>query len=253
MRLFPKVPDPAVFSCDDGAQLSYRLRRGAGPILVLAHPHSGTMSGFAAVLSRYGGPVLIWDRRGYGQSTRGAYAESQGADLSALLAHLNIARAVFVGVAAGGACLVEFARRSPSSVLGLGFACSFLGQPARDWFALTQEDSPQGTCEERELSDVFRSTNAAQHWRRQEAENQRRNAGEPAQFCPADPAALTDMAPLCIATGARDRLFTPAMLAQAKQRYPQAKTHLFAHAAHAPHVEDPDAFSTWLSDLVSRV
>jgi len=243
------------FDTADGAQIRYRLRRATGTdapeTLVLAHPHSGTMAGFTATLAGFDGPVLIWNRRGYGGSTRGDYGATQGEDLRALLDHLELRVVACAGVAAGGAAVAEFATRWPDRVRALGFACSFMGLPARDWFAQTGELPPEGTTEARELSDVFRHAAEAEVWRAQEAANRAAGAGEPPQESRMDTVAIGQRVHLHLATGAQDRLFTPAMLTHAAKRSTQARTTVFPVLSHAPHVEAPALFCAWLRGLVS--
>ena len=67
--------------------------------------------------------AVRYDRRGYGQSPRATERYSSTDDLEALLAHLNIKRAVFVAASASSALAVDLALRdlgrSPERVAGL--------------------------------------------------------------------------------------------------------------------------------------
>lgn len=241
-----------MFDTPDGARLAFCHRAGSGPCVVLAHPHTGDSRSFDAVLRHYDGPVLTWDRRGYGQSTRGTYQATQEQDLLALLDHLGIASIVGVGVAAGGASLVGLAALQPARLGAAGFSCSFMGLPAEFWRDATGEAAPTGTPEDHELSDTFRAGLELATWRKIHAEGRAQDAGEPQQCCNAEISLLRCISPLSLATGAQDRLLTPAMLDHAHTLLPQADCTLFPDAAHAPHVEAPQHFADWLTALVSR-
>lgn len=243
---------PRVFDTPDGARLAFRHRAGSGPCLVLAHPHTGDSRSFDAVLALYAGPVLTWDRRGYGQSTRGTYQTTQEQDLLALLDHLHIGPIVGVGIAAGGASLVGLAALHPERLRALGLVCSFMGLPARFWRDATGEAAPTGTPEDHELSATFRAGPDLAIWQKIHAEGRAQDAGEPPQCCNAEISSLRSISPLSLATGAQDRLFTPAMLDHAKTLLPRADCTLFPDAAHAPHIESPQHFADWLTTLVSR-
>lgn len=244
---------PSILDTPDGAHIQFAYRAGEGPCVALAHPHSGDMRSFEAVLSHITAPVLIWDRRGYGASSRGQYTTPQEQDLIHLLDHLSLSAVVGIGVAAGGAVMAGMAARAPQRLLGLGLANSLMGASLSYWLTATQSGLPTGGVEQRELSDDFRASPAIHPWRAIQSQNQAQNAGEPPQPCGATLTALTDFAPLALATGTLDRLFTPAMLTHAQTVLPQAKSHLFDAVAHAAHVEDPRAFATWIKHLVSRV
>lgn len=242
-----------VFKTLDGARLRYYWRKGPGPVVVLAHPHSGHLQGFMPLLDRFAGNVLLWDRRGYGGSTRGAYAASQEADLVALLDHLGIETVTLIGIAAGGASVAGFASCHPERVLSLGFACSFMGAPHRFWQDATGEAAPSGDVDVRELSQAFCHSRAGEIWRAQADENKRSHAGEPPQPAGGDVAALAAQEHLYIATGDQDLLFTPTMLGHAKTLLPQAHATVFAGAAHAPHVEQPTNFAQWITGCLNHV
>lgn len=239
----------------DGAQLAYSLRPGPGPLVVLSHPHSGSQEVFCDLLEVWHGNALTWDRRGYGGSTRGRQYDTrtQDDDLRHLLDALGIASAVLVGVAAGGKVSAGFAARWPDRVLGLGFASSFIGEPVSFWRGLTGEPAPTGDIAEQELSEAFRASPKAGNWRAIARRNQAAGAGEPPQPCAVSLAALREISPLALATGALDLLFTPDMLTAASGLLPYATATVFKDAAHAPQVETPQTMANWLDALISRV
>ncbi len=235
----------------DGARLVWHdwgTGGGAGPVLVALHAHTGTGAQFRPLAAALPGwRVIAPDRRGYGGSTRGrAYdAVTQAEDLAQVLEACGTGRALVLGLAAGGACAGAFAARWPERVAALVLACSFLGQPAGFWGG----EPPGGTPEERELSPAFRAAPAAGEWRAQVAANRAQGAGEPPQPCPLALSDLAALPRLHLWTGALDRLFTPAMLAQAGRLLPGARTAILPGVAHAAPVEDPAGFAARLQGV----
>jgi pimeloyl-ACP methyl ester carboxylesterase len=239
----------------DGARLAYHWRPGHGRPLVLAHPHSATQGFFVPLISALPDwPVLIWDRRGYGESSRGdAYSTSpQVADLALLLDHLGLEVVDLMGVAAGGAVVVACAAQHPARVGAAIFVNSFMGLPAAFWRAATAEAPPQGDTAAQELSPDFASRPAADDWRQQAAHNHAIRAGEPPQPSRIQLPDLATVAPLHIWTGALDLLFTPAMCRHAATLLPHAKTQIFPGVAHASPLEDPATVAAALRACLSR-
>lgn len=238
----------------DGATLVWR-DLGAGTPLVALHPHTATSAFFDPLAPALPGVRLIApDRRGYGGSTRGeGYAQiTQDADLLRLLDHLDLPRVDLLGVAAGGGQAAAFAQRWPERVAHLVLACSFLGQPAQVWQALTGEAPATGDAAERELSAAARATHRAGEWRAQVARNALHNAGEPPQPCTVDLTALANLDRLHLWTGAEDRLFTPRMLAEAGRLLPKARLKVLPGVAHAAPWEDPEGFATALTGVINQ-
>ncbi|WP_176086136.1 alpha/beta hydrolase [Martelella sp. HB161492] len=237
----------------DGALIAFRHRPGPGPLVVFCHPHTGQMASFMPLLDVWKGNALVFDRRGYGLSTRGKDPMiTQDADLALLLDRLGIEAAVLIGVAAGGAQAAGLAVTAPERVLALGLVSSFIGLPQSVWLEATGEARPEGDAARRELTAGFRAGPHFADWAGIAAENVSAGAGEPPQPVTVDVGALSEFSPLMLATGEDDRLFTPAMLTHASGLLPEAETHVFAGVAHAPHVENPAVFATWTDRLVSR-
>ncbi|MDR3774053.1 MAG: alpha/beta fold hydrolase [Terracidiphilus sp.] len=124
----------------DGARLSYR-DAGSGPPLVFLHPTPLDHDYWRPLLDDLAGTrAIVPDLRGHGRSQLGqnlpvggfARAPSASvltigqlaADVVALLDHLGIPTAVFVGCSIGGYVLLELWRRIPQRMQGLAFICS---------------------------------------------------------------------------------------------------------------------------------
>lgn len=110
-----------------GAAVAYE-DLGAGPALVFVHGHPFNRSMWAPQLglfSRAGWRVVAPDLRGYGQTTvvpGKTTLDVFARDLSALLDHLGIGRAVLVGLSMGGQIVLEFYRLFQERVAGLVLA-----------------------------------------------------------------------------------------------------------------------------------
>ena len=127
----------------DGARLSYR-DAGSGRPLVFLHPTP--LDGvfwrpLLDELDKLGGVrAIVPDLRGHGESALGAglpvgdfarvptapvlTMERLATDVIALLDHLHIQEAVFVGCSIGGYVLLELWRRIPERMQALAFVCS---------------------------------------------------------------------------------------------------------------------------------
>ncbi len=104
----------------DGQQIAYD-KRGSGFPLVLIH--AGYLDSrmwdnqITAFESRY--TTIRYDVRGFGQSSRPSRSYSDAEDLRALLAHLQIDRAIILGVSNGGRIALDFAVEFPSQIAAL--------------------------------------------------------------------------------------------------------------------------------------
>jgi pimeloyl-ACP methyl ester carboxylesterase len=114
----PEGDDVAV-AIDDGAALAVRVvpgraESGLAPV-VLSHCWTGSRLVWVPVARRLaaaGHQVVLYDQRGHGASTRGSAAisvERLGADLAAVLAHLDLRDAVVAGHSMGGMGAMAFA------------------------------------------------------------------------------------------------------------------------------------------------
>lgn len=140
-----------LFETDDGCKIAYDFRRVDGrPVLVLSPSLGTTMALFEpqieALADRYS--VLRYDPRGHGQSQAfaGAYSMDRlGRDAVALLDHLDIQRAHFVGVSLGGMVGQWLGYRAPERMLRLVLAntSAYMGPP-ENWATRIAAVSEQG-------------------------------------------------------------------------------------------------------------
>jgi pimeloyl-ACP methyl ester carboxylesterase len=114
----------------DGARIWYATF-GHGPPVVLLHGGLGNSGNFAfqvPALVAAGYRAVTIDSRGHGRSTRDARPfsyEMLAADTRAVMAHLGIEKAAFVGWSDGADTALVLARESPERVAGMFFfACN---------------------------------------------------------------------------------------------------------------------------------
>jgi len=129
---------------DDGAELSV-LVAGEGPMVVLPHCWMGSRRVWAPVahrLVRAGRTVVLYDQRGHGRSTVGRDGFTiprLGADLKAVLEHVDARGAVLGGHSMGGMTIQSLATHHldvladrASAIVLVSTACGGLSQGRRD-------------------------------------------------------------------------------------------------------------------------
>jgi 3-oxoadipate enol-lactonase len=104
----------------EGAELYYEVS-GAGVPVVFVHAGIADRrmwdGQFALFAERY--RAIRYDQRGFGRTTAQAVPHSHLRDLAALLDHLGVEHAHFVGCSKGGRLIADFALARPEPVLSL--------------------------------------------------------------------------------------------------------------------------------------
>ncbi|MFJ3903790.1 alpha/beta fold hydrolase [Streptomyces sp. NPDC090025] len=105
----------------DGGELWADDTGGEGLPLVLAHPGVGDSTIWDPVVAGLDGGLRLirFDARGYGRSPAPTVPFSAAADLTAVLDHFELSRAVLVGSSMGGAASLSVALAAPGRVAGL--------------------------------------------------------------------------------------------------------------------------------------
>ncbi|MER7705037.1 alpha/beta hydrolase [Kitasatospora sp. NPDC097605] len=123
-----------------GGELSYEVAEGTGPAVVLLHGglldrHSWDED-FARLAAR-GRHVVRYDARGHGRSSTVSGDHAHHDDLRTLLAHLDVPRAVLVGLSLGSRIALDTALTHPECVAGLVLtAPGVSGRPFTDPFVI---------------------------------------------------------------------------------------------------------------------
>ena len=129
--------EPRYFTSFDETKIAY-YDIGRGMPIALANGLGGTFNSWRFITERLADRYrfVSWDYRGLYRSERPpddrmeSYSmENQARDLEHLLDHLNIRRAVLFGWSMGTQVILEFYRRAPKRVMGLGLICGTAGRP----------------------------------------------------------------------------------------------------------------------------
>lgn len=242
---------------------------GRGAAIVFAHPHTGNHLSWGAQATAFvdrGFRVIAFSRRGYFGSTPLADAgnATQADDVAALLDRLDIAAAHLVGVAAGGATVLDFALSHPDRALSVTAASSLMGLDDPDFRSLLvmlKENWFRALPHEaRELGASFRAfcPHEVARWHGIMAMNPPMPAPKDGRMlqqplrCAIEYDGLNRFsAPILLATGAADPYMPPRLLRYVAERVAGAQVHVFEQAAHAPHVETPEEFNRVVGDFIS--
>jgi pimeloyl-ACP methyl ester carboxylesterase len=132
----------------NGAEIHYEIQ-GVGDPLVLVHAGIADRRMWdpqlEAFAERY--RVIRYDLRGFGETAPVAGPYSHHDDLRALLDHLGVERASFVGCSMGGGVALDFALENPEATAALVLVCSAVGgfepdlEPPREWDELVEADA----------------------------------------------------------------------------------------------------------------
>ncbi|MFN3662215.1 alpha/beta fold hydrolase [Yoonia sp.] len=270
----------------EGVRLHY-IERGEGPAIVLLHGNGSMIEDFTSSglvdLAARSHRVIVFDRPGYGHSTRPRdriWSAGKQADLiHAALARIGVSRAAILGHSWGASVALALAIRRPQTVCGLVLASGYYFPSARVDFALVS--GPAMPL----LGDIVRYTVAPiagrllwpllmrkifgpapvptkfRHFPKEMAlrpSQIRAEAAESALLIPAAAATFRDYAalrmPVVIVAGAEDRLINPAGQSRRLRRaILQSTLRLVPGAGHMVHQTAPDAVMSAIEEMFSRV
>lgn len=112
------------FADVNGQHIYFEDSGGDGPAVIFSHGFLMDHEMFALQVAAVSGEFrcVTWDERGFGQTAaNGPFSYWDSADDAlALLSHLGVERAFFVGMSQGGFISMRAALRAPERVLGLG-------------------------------------------------------------------------------------------------------------------------------------
>ncbi|MCZ0962363.1 alpha/beta fold hydrolase [Paracoccus benzoatiresistens] len=258
----------------DGVRLHY-LERGEGPALVLLHGNGSMIQDFASSglidLAARRHRVIVFDRPGYGHSTRPRgrvwSPDAQAELFQAALERLGVSQAVVLGHSWGASVALALALKHPQTVRALVLASGYYYPTARvDMALLSGPAVPL-------LGDVARYTIAPiasrliwpllmrkifgpapvpakfKAFPREMAVRPSQihaEAAESALLIPSAAAMCKDYAsltmPVAIIAGAEDRLIDPAAQSlRLHQAIAQSSLHLVPGSGHMVHQTDPEA------------
>lgn len=254
--------DPSRGYLDVGGGKIYYEVRGNGPALVLVHDGllhremwDGQWETFAKTYR-----VIRYDRRGYGRSELQQQPYSEIEDLHALLIHLRVTRAAFIGSSAGGGLVVDYALAHPQTVEklilvgavvgGLSFSEHFNNRNRENFRPLAEQRDIAATIANwaRDPYIIAGNNEAARRRLRELLTQNPHNIAHPYNFTkpPQRPALahLSEIAvPTLIIVGESDIPDVHAHVGALQAGIPKAKRIVLAGAGHLPYLEKPEEFT----------
>ena len=236
----------------------YYQEHGAGDPLVLAHGITSEGVDWAdvatALADRY--RVIAPDLRGHGRSTGAPETlrlDRIADDLVALLDHLDLARAHFVGHSVGALALLTLGTRAlpRARTLTLVGGAHAWDEPVRARLRRLAARKPAQPGWIEEQRSVHDAANGADHWRVLLA-TLRAWADDPAvpPYQPADLAAVT--CPTLVVHSDRDGIYPLPIATALYQALPNAELAVLPGVNHGPPWERPDLFVHVLADFLAR-
>jgi len=244
-------------------------RSGSGSPLVLIHSLASSMGLWASLdQDQFAGiEIISYDLRGHGASERASGAHTltkHVADLKGLLAALSIQCATFAGLSLGGMIAMELAASNPEMVTGLALldTTAAFPQTTRDlFFELASSASFNGMSA---ITDKFLQLS----FRPQFIEANPKmiatiRKGMLASDAASIAAAMRMVAkidlrqrlsaiqcPTMVLVGAQDQLTPPTLAEELAAGIKGAQLHVITESGHASPVEQPQAVSMLLTQLV---
>lgn len=244
-------------------------RSGTGTPLVLMHGLASSMGLWASLDQSQleGIEILSYDLRGHGASERAAGAHTLAkhvADLKGLLAALSIQRATFAGLSLGGMIAMELAASNPDMVAGLALldTTAIFPQATRNlFFELASSASFNGMPA---ITDKFLQLSFTPQF--MEA-NPKMTATIRKGMLASDAASIAAAArmvakidlrqrlsaiqcPTLVIVGEQDQLTPPALAEELAAGIKGAQLHVIPGSGHASPVEQPQAVTVLLAQLV---
>lgn len=268
----------------DGVRLHY-IERGAGPALVLLHGNGSmiedfTSSGLVDLAARHH-RVIVFDRPGYGHSTRPRdrvwSADAQADLLHDALGRMDVGPAIVLGHSWGASVATAMALRHPQSVRGLVLASGYYFPTARidmalmsgpavpllgDLMRYTVSPLASRLIWPLLMRKIFGPAPVPAKFRRFPREMAvrpsqiRAEASESALLFPAAAAASNLYSgltmPTAIVVGAEDRLIDPAAQSfRLHHELAQSSLHLVPGCGHMVHQTDPDAVMAAIDEVAA--
>lgn len=244
-------------------------RNGTGIPLVLIHGLASSMGLWASLDQSQleGVEIISYDLRGHGASERvmGAHTLAKHvADLKGLLAALSITRATFAGLSLGGMIAIELAASNPDIVVGLALldTTAMFPQATRDlFFELASSASFNGMPA---ITDKFMRLSFTRQFMDANPKmtttiRKGMLASDAASIAAASRmVAKIDLrqrlsaiqCPTLVLVGEQDQLTPPALAEELAAGIKGTQLHVIAESGHASPVEQPQAVTALLAQLV---
>jgi pimeloyl-ACP methyl ester carboxylesterase len=208
--------------------------------------------------------LILWDKRGHGQSDSPARAEDYSQeividDLAALLDHLGVERAVIGGLSLGGYTAMRFFEKYPQRTRALILADTGPGyrNPARmkEWTDgralvadMLEEKGLEGYFMSPEGNLGYTSATDIPHRSAKGLANVARHVMKDPPLVPAESITV----PSLVIVGERDTPFLAASEYMAT-KIPDARYAVIANAGHAANLDNPEDFNRAVLDFLTSL
>lgn len=249
----PQVPMTKGIADLGNTRLWYWDTGGAGEVIVLLHPGSGSAEFYPyqqPVFAKAGYRVISYSRRGQFGSDLGTDADTYFAadDLLNLMSHLKVDKFHAVGNALGGYIGLDVALSHPERVQSLVLACSMMGISEPAFTATLESLRPKAfgdlPMEVKELGPSYRAANPAgvAEWKRLHARSGTRSPVRLRNTITWPVLAGLKVSTLLV-TGDADLWIPPYALRQVGDRIPNSRVVIVPDSGHAVQWEQPEAFN----------
>ncbi len=244
-------------------------RNGEGYPLILIHGLASSMSLWAGLDQSQleGVQIISYDLRGHGASERATGAHTLAkhvADLKGLLSALSISRAVFAGLSLGGMIATELAASNPEMVSALALldtTAAFPQETRNLFFEMASSASFNGMAA---ITDKFLQLSFSPRFME---ENPKMVATIRKGMLASDAGSIAAASrmvakidlrqrlndihcPTTVLVGEQDQLTPPDLAQELVTGIQGAQLHVIPESGHASPVEQPQAVTTLLSELV---
>lgn len=247
------APGTQGFVAHDGARIWYSSF-GAGPTVILLHGglgHGGNWGAQVPALTSADYRVLLIDSRGHGSSTRDERPytyELMASDVVAVMDHLAIDRAAFVGWSDGACIALVLAMKKPERARGVFFfGCNMDPSGTRE---IDESDPLLGRCFSRHAKDYARLSATPGAFDDFVAAVSRMMKTEP-NYTAADLARVT--VPVAIVQSQRDEFITREHAEYLARSIPGAEFILLEGVSHFAPLQRPDLFNDAVLRFLNRV
>ncbi|MCI2765368.1 alpha/beta fold hydrolase [Staphylococcus lugdunensis] len=248
----------------DQKELVYK-DEGQGIPIILLHGLNGNLAGFynlaAALKTQY--RVITYDLRGHGKSSRPDvyHLSDHIGDLKAIMRHLGICTAHLVGHEMGGMVAREFTEQYPSRVLSLTLISSKRKAVVHGFTQLMIEhqEEIQGFNRSEAIlilfPYIFKEQSRAMKWFQAQylyhkATSEDNATASRALYSISNSQAeqpTTIHVPTLVIDGKYDPLISDDDI---DNRFTRVQKELFEYSGHAPHIEEPDHFLSFLTQFI---
>ncbi len=244
-------------------------RNGEGYPLILIHGLASSMSLWASLDQSQleDVQVISYDLRGHGASERATGAHTLAkhvADLKGLLSALSISRAAFAGLSLGGMIAMELAASNPEMVSALALldtTAAFPQETRNLFFEMASSASFNGMAT---ITDKFMQLSFSPHFMEENPKmvatiRKGKLASDAGSIAAASRmVAKVDLrqrvadihCPTAILVGAQDQLTPPELAQELVASIQGAQLHIIPDSGHASPVEQPQAVTTILAQLL---